>query len=111
MAVAALTLVFGACRTRREWRLQRERRSGECDNKPPLLTSLTRSLTILLTILLICEKLSPFGGAVTRWPAASGGGRGIGNLFADYRSGTRGQARRGSIVCCPLFRVASARQA
>src|SRR6202050_2919167 len=23
-----------------------------------------------LTILLICEKLSPFGGAVTRWPAA-----------------------------------------
>jgi thiosulfate dehydrogenase [quinone] large subunit len=37
------------------------------------------------------------------------GGSVVGN--ASTRSGTRGQARRGSIVCCPLFRVASARQA
>jgi hypothetical protein len=34
--------------------------------------SLTRSLTRGLTILLICEKLSPFGVAVTRWPQLRG---------------------------------------
>src|SRR5271154_6109748 len=72
---------------------------------------LVASLTCGLTILLICEKLSPFGGAITRWPAAPGGGRGVGNLIADGRSRTRGQARRGSVVRCPLFRAASAGQA
>src|ERR1700728_1438416 len=88
----------------------RESRSdGGCPPRadPPFAISLTRGLTLLL----ICEQLSPFGAAATRRPAAPRGGHGIGNFFADCRSRTRGQALSGSIVCCPLFRVASARKA
>jgi hypothetical protein len=61
-----------------------------------------RGLTILGDLR---EAVAIWGGwhAVA---AAPGGRRGIGDLVTHSRSGTRGQARRGSIVCCPLFRVA-----
>src|SRR5260370_26176780 len=66
----------------------------------------TQSLTSL-TILPICEKLSPFasqGHSVANGP---GGGSGVGNLVAYCRGRNRRPSRRGSIVRCPLFRTAS----
>jgi hypothetical protein len=64
-----------------------------------------------LTILQICEKLSPFerqGHAVGNCP---GGGSGVGNLVAHGCGRTRGPSRGGGVVCCPLFRAASSGQA